>query len=109
MDGRLAGAAILAAAAGAGADDARAAAGGAGGVHVDACEGFLEAFGVGAAGRGQDRCPLAGGGVGDDVDDFLLAGAREVGDRAVDGLLLHLIDPLHREIGLEGFGDMASL
>ena len=63
-------------------------------------ERFLHALGVGVAVAAQRAERLRSAVIGDDVDDFLLRRSRQIGDRAVDRLLFHLRNFLHRQVGL---------
>ena len=78
----LAGAALGAAAASPGTDHLVAAAIGAGDVHVHRAQSTLHAFGVGRGAGNLDRRALAVLRLGDDVDDFPLAGAL----RSISGI-----------------------
>src|SRR5437870_3024981 len=92
----LAGAALGADAAGAGADDFVAAAVRADDVHEHVAERFLDAIGVAAAVSDHLRFAVVRRMARDHVEDFFFAGARQVRDRAIDRFLFDLGDFLER-------------
>ena len=100
----LAGSAFRANAAGAGAHDFVAAAMRADDVHEHVPDHFLHPICVGMPIAACVRLAFVRGMARDDIDQFLLSRARQIGDRAIDRLFFHLWNLLHRQLALAAIG-----